>query len=177
MKKSPSLLGTTLVSLLLCSAILNAAPVADLDIKVNQPGGLTGGKPFRLHPKGDEWGSWYETDEGYTVIKDEQTEAWHYGTLDVENKLRSSTEILGVDKPEKSAIKKHIRPVPINQPAFESPSAVFNGPSAPGAAIGLVTTSFAGNVPTLFILVEFTDKLHTYSTANFAALLSNQLSA
>ena len=177
MKKSPSLLGTTLVSLMLCSAIVNAAQVADLYINVSQSNGLPGSKPFKIHPKGDEWGSWYETDQGYTVIKDEQTEDWHYATQGDDKKLHPSGKILGRDKPETSGINRHIRPEPINQPTFESPSAVFNGPSAPSAAIGLVTTSIVGNVPTLFILVEFTDKLHTYSTANFADLLSNQLSA
>ena len=177
MKKSPSLLGTTLVSLMLCSASVNAAPVADLDINVTQSNGLPGSKPFKIHPKGDEWGNWYETDDGFSIIKDEQSGDWHYATQGGDKKLHPSGKILGRDKPETFGINRHIRPVPINQPAFESPSAVFNGPSAPGAAIGLVTTSFAGNVPTLFILVEFTDKLHTYSTANFAGLLSNQLSA
>jgi M6 family metalloprotease-like protein len=178
MKKTTSILGPTLASLILCCDIANAAPVADIDIEVNQPDGT----PFTLHPKGDEWGSWYETDEGYTVIKDEQTETWHYGNLDAEKKLQPSDYVVDEDDPEESGIERHTRPAPINQPnnqsALDTTTPTLS--NQPFGATGLILQPFksapvTGNVPTLFLLVEFTDKKHLYLDTDFSGLLANQL--
>lgn len=179
MKKISSILGATLVSLLACSDIANAAPAADLDLEVQQPDGT----PITLHPKGDEWGNWYETDEGYTVIKDEKTETWHYGNLDIEKKLQPSDYVVDEDDPETSGLKRHTRPPPINQPNNQPVMDSTLLPLPPNqsfGAPGLILQPFksapvTGNTPLLFILVEFNDKKHTYLDTDFSGLLTNQL--
>ncbi len=179
MKKNKLIIGKALVSLILFSGMVNAAPVADLDIEVNQPDGT----PITLHPKGDEWGNWYETDEGYTVIKDEQTETWHYGNLDAEKKLQPSDYVVDEDDPEESGIERHTRPTPINQPNNQPVLDTTTTPTLsnqPFGATGLILQPFisapvTGNVPTLFLLVEFTDKKHFYPDTDFSGLLANQL--
>ena len=151
-----------------------AAPVANIPIDVTQPESeVPGGKSFKVHPKGDEWGSWYETDDGYTVIKDDATGAWHYGQLDAAQKLRPSGKLVGRDQPQAFGLKRHVRP----SPSAKSPHSTAPLPNvlAATAMQQAVTAPVIGNVPTLFILVQFTDRAGTYGAANFASLLSNQL--
>ena len=171
-----SILRNLILPIVLFSGIVLASPVADLPINVAQPATeLPGGNPFKIHPKGDEWGNWYETDDGYSVIKDKQTGVWHYGALDAQKKLRPSGKIVGRDRPQTSGIKLHLRPAPsAQQPQGTSP---FSNALSATALDQASTSPRIGNVPTLFILVQFSDRVGTYTAANFSGLLSNQLAA
>ncbi len=176
-----------------------AAPAADLDIMVSQPAGaVPESKSFRLHHKGDEWGSWYETDEGFTVIKQDLSNVWHYGELDVNKKVRPSGKVLGRENPDAFGIKRHVRPEPTVHHIQKATNSSFRSPTVPppSKAGGTATSpTFVGSaivtpsvqqvaaatltlsVPTLFILVHFSDRAGTYTPAYFAGLLTNQLKA
>jgi len=155
-----SILRSFILPIVLFSGIVLASPVADLPINVTQPATeLPRGNPFKIHPKGDEWRNWYETDDGYSVIKDKQTGVWHYGALDAQKKLRPSGKIVGRDRPQTSGIKLHLSPAPsAQQPQGTSP---FSNALSATALEQASTSPRVGNVPTLFILVQFSDRVGT----------------
>jgi len=168
-----------LISLTVLSSRAFAVPVANIEISVDQPTSvLPGGVSFRLHSKGDERANWYETDEGYSVVKDEKTKAWHYGTLDSHKKLQPSGKLVGRDLPQNSGFEHHLHSTP-NDLAQQTSSATTSTTSTSvntTSAITLaVTAPVTGTLPVLFILVDFSDQKHTYPASDFANLLTNQL--
>jgi len=65
-----------LIALLMSAALQLAlsAPASPFPVTVSQPDGTT----FKVVQKGDEWVNWFETVEGYPVVKDEATGVWYY---------------------------------------------------------------------------------------------------
>jgi len=57
-----------------------AAPANPKPVNVTQPDGSI----LTLHVRGDEWGAWAETQDGYTVLKNTRGQ-WVYADLE-ENK-------------------------------------------------------------------------------------------
>ncbi len=99
------------------SGIALAAPVAPISVVLTQPDGTT----FEAQPWGDEWRNGYETDDGYTVVKDEATGFWQYAVLDEAGELAPSGVCVG-------------QPVPTNLPLHLRPGSLPGGPGPNGPA-------------------------------------------
>ncbi|MBI5416810.1 M6 family metalloprotease domain-containing protein, partial [Candidatus Poribacteria bacterium] len=110
MKKSCwKLIGILLIIFqLLCFRSLLFACLADQTIfEISQPDG----KSFKAIKKGDEWSHWHETDNGYTIIEDENTGWWYYAAPDPANGIKISPYTVGNFSPEKLNIKRALRPI------------------------------------------------------------------
>ncbi len=168
-----------LISLTVLGNRAFAVPAANIEISVDQPTSvLPGGVSFRLHSKGDERANWYETDEGYSVVKDEQTKAWHYGTLDNQKKLKPSGKLVGRDLPQNSGFERHLHSIPndlAQQTSSATTSTTSTSVNTTSAITQAVTAPVTGVLPVLFILVDFSDQKHFYPASDFANLLTNQL--
>jgi len=152
-----------------------AVPVYTAPIQVSQPNSeLPGGHRFVVHPRGDEWGNWYETDDGYSVIRDRSTGVWHYAQTSIQGKLEAIGAVVGRDQPAAWGIKKYLRPKPT--PKLSSEMAAGAG-QAPSVMAQAAVTPITGDVPTLFILVKFLNRDNTYTAADFAAFQADQLRA
>lgn len=93
-------------TLLIISSQSHAAPVAPFDKVLSQPDGTK----IRIIRFGDEWQNWYETEDGYTVIKDKDSGWWYYAESDEINGIKKSSHAAGIVKPEGNNIKKHLKP-------------------------------------------------------------------
>jgi M6 family metalloprotease-like protein len=70
------------------------------------------GRKIELTQVGDEWEKYYETKEGYTVIRDNEG-YWVYAVLSADGKLISSGVKAGEPPPQN--LRKHIRPTSGNR--------------------------------------------------------------
>lgn len=105
MKKQYVVIGM-LLQLLICLSTIPvwAVPTSSTHPTVTQPDGTA----IEVSVKGDDWLSWIETEEGYTIVQDTETNQWLYveryeGILPV----LSSTP---ADQPPPPDLERHLRP-------------------------------------------------------------------
>ncbi|MBI5657497.1 MAG: hypothetical protein HZC44_12065 [Geobacter sp.] len=82
------------------------APVAPRELILSQPDGTE----FKAMQRGDEWQHWIETEDGYTVTKDNETGWWYYAEPDNDKGMRKGLYQVGKIKPEEESIVKNLRP-------------------------------------------------------------------
>ncbi len=138
----------------------HAVPASPDVFEIVQPDGNV----FKIRARGDEWNNWTETANRYSIEKDSNG-YWRYiQGFDGSEPLLSNT--YANDNPP-LGLQKHKRPAPdfLRQRAEgeEAPEAPSQAPVGP----------FTGNI--LFILAEFTDRAGTYSEANFATFINNNI--
>ncbi len=126
-----------------------AGPASPDTFPLTQPDGTT----FQARLYGDEWNSGIETADGYTILKDPQTEYWVYAALNRSGNLVPTSLRVGIDRPVN--LQRHLRPRDQSRPAF-APSLGSFGSAPP---------LFSGNIPLLVILVQFTNQAPIGSTA------------
>ncbi|HWR66327.1 MAG TPA: M6 family metalloprotease domain-containing protein [Bellilinea sp.] len=151
-------LGVLLVTLVFLAGWareVSAAPAAPIDIEITQPDGST----FTGRQWGDEWQNGYETDAGYTILR--ETDGWWVyaaaakdGTLAPQ--LLGNQERLLVGKSSPDGLKPHLRPA-----EKSVPQNAFSGELSPNA----------GSQATLVLLAEFNDWPHTYEPSHFASTI------
>ena len=99
---------------------INAAPQL---LFLQQPDG----SQIQCYARGDEWASWHETPEGWSITKS-TSEYWVYSVGVDGYKLVPGTEIVGRDQPpvyaiDGSELQKHLNPEPrhsvVHSPAFQ----------------------------------------------------------
>ena len=137
-----------------------AVPASPDVFEIVQPDGSV----FNGRLKGDEWNNWTETANGYSIEKDTGG-YWRY----ISHFDGSSPVLSGVyaDENPPSGLGEHVRPFP---DFIRSRSEGEGRPEAPAQApVG----PFTGNI--LFILAEFTDRAGTYTEANFATFINNNI--
>ncbi|WP_024299421.1 M6 family metalloprotease domain-containing protein [Methylomicrobium lacus] len=172
-----ALLSFSAIGLLINPAFVAASPVLALPIEVSQPEDeLSDIATFNIYPKGDEWGNWDETQDGYSVIRDSATGIWRYAKKNAQGKLKPSRAVVGRDNPKAKAwgLKKHQAPSRRPQLPFGLSRASAK-PAVYTALEHALSTPSIDATPTLFILVSFSDKSGTYTASNFADFQSNQL--
>ncbi|GMR19970.1 MAG: hypothetical protein BMS9Abin36_0565 [Gammaproteobacteria bacterium] len=127
------------------TSVALAMPVLPKPITVAQPDG----ESLVLVPKGDERGVFYETAAGYTVVRDTQ-HRWVYARISGGSSLRPSPWIAGKDDPSTLPLRPHLRPTLTKNP-LQLPARI--GARATGNPI----TPVSGTIPTLIILVSYSD--------------------
>jgi len=140
-------------------------------VEIVQPDG-TG---FMANRKGDEWFNWVETAGGYSVAKDCDG-YWYY----IQSYANGLTPVLSRARAHLAAppsFRAHTVPERAYLHAFrqqmqaEKPA---NGPAAESEGVQSAPYgAFTGNV--LFILASFTNRAGTYTEANFASFLANNI--
>lgn len=132
------------------------APAAPITFTVTQDDGST----INVQQKGDEYRSWIETVDGYTVVEDNGT--WFYAQQADDGELEPSP--VKVNSAAKSVpdVPKHLAP-PLDWSEVElwTPRSI-----APASTKALVHTQ---NV--LVVLVDYNDVSFTYSDASFESLI------
>ena len=145
---------------------LFAVPASPDFAEIKQPDGKT----FKARLKGDEFYHWYESEDGYTIIKDTSTKFWKYAKKHKFGHLEKSEYIAGKDIPVdirkglkdeemllKAANNRHQtemqnRASDLKQKEFINRAASF----------GSNNKSVVVNEKNLVILVEFADKKFTF---------------
>ncbi len=74
-------------------------------IKEKQPDGTE----INIRVRGDEFYSWYEDSDGYTIIKDKKTDAWSYAQQNDFGELEPSANLVGKVKPTQLNLKKALK--------------------------------------------------------------------
>ncbi len=97
--------------------VAHAAPPAPIEITLYQPDGFA----FQARAWGDEWSNGMETLDGYTILKNEQSQFWVYAAEPTNDSLRPSALIVGRDDPAAAGLPLHIRPN-VNRPAGSPPA-------------------------------------------------------
>ncbi len=88
------------------TAKLQSTPViAPLKIDVEQPSG----HKFTIEAKGVAGQHWYETRNGYTVVKDNHI--WYYATKNLNGDLIKTTTAVGTVSIKDLAVPKHLKPI------------------------------------------------------------------
>ncbi|MBI5417347.1 M6 family metalloprotease domain-containing protein [Candidatus Poribacteria bacterium] len=146
---------------LLCFRSLLFACLADQTIfEISQPDG----KSFKAIKKGDEWSHWHETDNGYTIIKDENTGWWYYAAPDPANGIKISPYTVGQISPEKLNIKRALRPIEkVDHPKYRKSIIVRSG-----LKNKLISTPKTQKI--LVILIDFNDFAGRYTSESFKSL-------
>lgn len=136
-----------------------AVPAAPTIHALAQPDGRT----FDARQWGDEWNHGWETAEGYSILRDEASRYWVYAVRDDTGKLMQSLAVVGQNQPP-AGVPPRLRPAPEVSSeaakAFQSRQATAQ-PSIP----------LSGTANVLTILVNFSDRTTTYSSAQFNTLL------
>ena len=70
--------------------VAHAAPPAPIEITLYQPDGFA----FQALAWGDEWSNGMETLDGYTILKNEQSQYWVYAAESTADSLRPSALIV-----------------------------------------------------------------------------------
>lgn len=189
MKKKLQCWAMLLVTLLLAgwTSSALAGPASPEILEVVQPDG----NRFSARLLGDEWSSFVETTEGYTVAED-PSGTWRYVTffngeqpllsdvpahqppLNIPQHSRPQPEFIRQGPPEFTELgRKLTRPEKLSAEggfvalSVESPAATEAAPS--GAPFG------THNGAVLFILASFSNQPGTYSEASFASFISNNI--
>ena len=85
---------------------ISFAAIANPEImKEKQPDGTD----INIKLCGDEFYSWYEDSDGYTIIKDTQTKAWSYAQKNSFGDLEPSKKIVGKAKPSNYNMSKSLK--------------------------------------------------------------------
>ncbi len=138
-----------LVGLAVSVRWVQAAPAAPVTFPVTQPDGTE----IMVRMWGDEFQHGYETTDGYTIVKDLDSQYWVYANKMQDGNQASSDLIVGKSSPE--GLEKHVRtPAAL---AAEKPE--NNGPTLRGQNQGMI--------PLLVLLVSFSDQDATYSAGSF----------
>ena len=82
-----------------------SVPANPEPMTVTQPDGTE----ITIIRRGDEFYNWIEDVDGYTVIKDTQTNFWTYDEKDSFGELKSSTKFVGKVSPVMEGIKKSLK--------------------------------------------------------------------
>lgn len=123
---------------------------------LRQPDGLE----FKAKLWGDEWVNGWETLEGYTILKDEESGKWVYAQLDpLTGKLIPTSLVVEKDLPLPSSFKlrplreviKRIRPLRLPRGRKVPPS--------------------TGTIYVPVILINFNDRSTSYSVSDFEAIM------
>jgi hypothetical protein len=156
-----------------------SVPAAPVIFEIDQPDGNV----FQAKKKGDEWNNWVETAEGYTIKKDTD-DFWYY--IDQYDRDLPVFSNRHAHRPPHAGLKKHIRPekkylrVPPGQAkkgieipsSYDSDDSGFSYQSAD--EVYAVAAPMSTNI--LFILTEFSDMSGTYTEADFASFITNNIS-
>lgn len=137
------------------SGEVSAAPAAPVEFELTQPDGST----FTGRVWGDEWQNGYETDAGYTILR--ETDGWWVyaaaakgGTLAPQ--LQGNQERLLVGKAAPDGLTPHLRPAE---------------KSMPQSGLYGEFSQNIGTQPTLVLLAGFTDQPGSTSEAYFSEIL------
>ncbi len=141
-----------------------AVPVAPIVVTVQQPDGYT----FNVRAQGDEFASWTETLDGYTVTR--QSDTWYYAIRATDGTLIASPNAVGATPPAvRSALPLHLRP-PTNPRAFEPrqlhPLGVTDGRKYLTHTQNMVA-----------VLVDYSDISFAYSDSQFRELIFGSTSS
>ncbi len=118
------------------------------------------GTGFRARMWGDEWAHGWETEDGYTIIKNTSTGWWVYAERDhTTGRLKPSPFTVGVDIPP---FARHLRPL------MEGTGKMKGVADIPKRAPLNKTT---GTIRVPVILANFNDTTTTYSKSQFESLL------
>ena len=148
------------LGVLLLPGIGSAAPASPDLHELRQPDGTT----FLARQWGNQRLHGWETEDGYAIVFDEHLGAWVYAQADNAGNLVSSGKVVEKDLPDEAS--KGLRPALKNRNQLPSPRSPLA--ARPGTAAKTVPSLGAGKIPV--ILMEFTDKKHTKTVANFTSL-------
>ncbi len=147
-----------------------AVPAAPFVHTINQPDGAT----FQARQWGDESLHGWETEDGYSIIFDENLNSWTYAASIINGRLLSSSRIVGRDAPPVDVPKR------LRQKDTSIPSKMLSremmadillrySPFSTAGYQEIVPPTGTGNIPV--ILINFKDRTTTYASSNFNTLL------
>ena len=153
-----------LLALLPCTLL--AMPSAPGGIVAYQPDG----KPITVLLRGDEHQSWYETEAGYTVIKNAAGQ-WVYAlpiatglkAASSAGGLKASNLVVGFDENQLSNVTPHLRP------GFNRDSTISISPNRAASVAGNPILPRTGDVPLLVILGYYDDTMASTACENCAS--------
>ncbi len=143
----------------------NAMPACPEPVKMQQPNGQN----IQVYLRGDEFLHWNEDVNGFTILKDSKTASWVYAAKDVAGNLVPSAAVVGRDDPRQVGISQRLLPdgaVAKSKVQRSARSQVF---SEDGGPVKLPPT---GTMKNLVLLVEFADKPHSRTKAEFEELFN-----
>lgn len=123
-----------------------AAPADPGVTRIRQPDGVR----VRVRQRGDEWRNRVETEDGYTVAKDDDGYWYYVSRFEGRNRILSATR---ADQSPPEVVPRHVRG-PKDDTAETKPRTADRPSLGPSGA-------FSGTI--LFILAEFTDQSGTYA--------------
>ena len=127
-----------------------------------------GGKQIKIRLRGDEFLHWTEDAAGYTILRDGITKKWVYATRDKTGRLTTSSAVVGEQDPSTLALPKRL----LSTTALSDAQTVATSRSAPSAGTIAPLTSKIGTMKNLVLLVSFSDKAFTHTTAEYQALFN-----
>ena len=157
-----------------------AIPAAPIELELNQS---SDGYQFIGMPKGDRYGDWVETEDGYTIVKDNGD--WYYAELDENGQLVASDEkVSNISQSpgymsSQPTREKHLKPV-IDSSQFEVHVPPKREQNLMTKSLGFHdhshdhTISFGPavvNQSVLVILLSFSDISFNYSASSFQTLM------
>lgn len=147
------------ISLFFCSRSL-AVPAPAFVGTIVQPDGTE----FKARLKGDERLHWYETEDGYTIVKDKDAGWWHYALSAGGYAIKSSEAKVGVADPSLHGIRKL-------SPAFNTMIREQSVGSGPYGSRGTKSLTYPADRAILVVLVEFNNISGAYAPQSFDSLL------
>jgi immune inhibitor A len=135
------------LSLVALASIAHAVPAPPSLSILTQPDG-TG---FLARQWGDEWAHGWETEAGYSIVRD-PAGGWTYGALGADGELVATASVVGVDPPP-AGLLPHLRPITPQPPQYRI------HPARPLVPRG------TWNLPVL--LVGFPDRVSTTTPQEF----------
>ncbi len=141
-------------------ALSLAVPAAPDVVEERQPDGST----FRARLWGDERSHGWQTDQGFTILRDRTTGYWHFARRGGTGRLERAPERPGIEAPPRG-LGRGLRSSRASAPASGLQAAPAEG-SAPESAPPRMGTAY---VPVL--LVNFSDRTTSFTASNFNALL------
>lgn len=153
----------TIIFIILFHTLTYAVPAFPMPVTEAQPDGTE----FALYMRGDEFLSWHEDFNGYTILKNSGG-YWVYALKDSSGQLYPSEHIVGKVNPASLNIEKSLK-----SESLQTRASVLRQQSAAPTR----STPLAGTLKNLVILVDFQDKVHhsTRSTkAEFERLFNEK---
>ena len=149
-----------------------AVPAAPVLHTLSQPDGTT----FRARQWGDENLHGWETEEGFTVVRDERLNRWTYAEHAADGRLISTSRLAGKDKLP-AGLSKRIRPrgaalqeIEMKRLSRElQPQSLAPQGLSDASLQFVVSPSGAGNIPV--ILINFNNTPTSYTPSDFNTLL------
>lgn len=147
-------------SLLLCAPYGYCVPALQVVQQLEQPDGTT----FSATLWGDETSHGWETEDGYTVIKNQVTQTWHYAKTDPGTQTLMAGRVVGLSAPAAS-VEKHQRPNSMMNAQRSLNNASRSNPQTSQSR------SISGTRPLPVLMVNFNDTATTYNAMDFENLL------